>query len=132
MLTSSKTTQRSETFNSDERIITDANGVSINSGGGEVFFVPDEAFSLAKFALSENGEFAQSALKQVAAANDDALSTATKANKDALYTSTQANRDALRAVTTSQRTEASQLGEQAIKIVLPIAAIYFISKGYFK
>jgi len=110
MVSSSKTAQSSSSSTSDERIIADGEGNAINSGGGDVMFVPDEAFDLANFALLENSELSGRALSEVADANSRAL----------------------KAFTTAQRSESSQLAEQLVKIGLPVAALYFLSKGFFK
>ena len=101
MVSSSKTAQRSTTNNSDERIIADGESTAINSGGGAVQIVADEAFDIAQFALMENSDLARSSMENQLAAMSKGLSAA--------------------------KSESTQLGEQIVKIGIPAAAVIFIA-----
>ena len=115
-MVSSSSTKRATTSNtSDERQIADGEGVAINSGGGDVRFVPDEAFDLAQFALAENSYVVTDALEKVADGQLFALDEVARANREALDTAVQA-----------QKSETGQISEQVVKLGIPALALAFI------
>lgn len=115
MFSSSKTDQTSETFNSDERIIADNGAQAINSGGGDIRIVADEAFELAEFALGSNEYLATEAMSFTRDLAGTAINEAARANREALDS-------ALYAV----KSESAQMGEQLIKIGIPALALIYL------
>jgi hypothetical protein len=126
MVSSSSTQQATTSNTSDERQIADGEGVAINSGGGDVRFVPDEAFDLAQFALAENSYVATDALDKVADSQANALEKVADGQLFALDEVARANREALDTAIQAQKSESGQISEQVVKLGIPALALAFI------
>lgn len=115
MVSSSRSNQASTSNVTDSRIIGDNGAVAINSGGGEVYYVADEAFELAEYAMEAIADTSSRALDHNSELSRYSISTVADT----------VARSAERSMAMA-RTESAQIGEQIVKIGIPAAALIFL------
>lgn len=115
MVSSSRSNQASTSNVTDSRIIGDNGAVAINSGGGAVNYVADEAFELAEYALETVKDTSSQAIDHNSEFARYAVSTVAETVARSAERSMQ-----------MARTESAQIGEQIVKIGIPAAALIFL------